>query len=201
MTARSFRVFATKEDLISIFNDFQQNNEIQYFKCGCNDDLIKTSNITKETHFGLNIKGNHINNQWLVCLSNTTPLKRKNKFCLDNIFFTDQELNKASIVIDIGGHYENQALFPTEISTIWYENEISKDLYTMMKKSCKKYSHKHNGCLIGNDAYLKREYFRFCIISIDSPPIYDLKYKQSHIKRNDYRRTMRSYYGKYYKNK
>jgi hypothetical protein len=58
-----------------------------------------------------------------------------------------------------------------------------------------------NAYLIGKDAYSKREYFRFCIISIDSPPIYDLKYKQLHIKRNDYRRTMRSYYGKYYKNK
>ena len=141
MTTRSFRIFATKEDLISIFNDFQQNNEIQYFKCGRNDNLIKTSNITKETHFGLNIKGNHINNQWLVCLSNTTPLKRKNKFYLDNIFFIDQELNKASIVIDIGGLYENQALFPTEISTICYEIETSKHLYTMLKKSCKKFTH------------------------------------------------------------
>ena len=129
MTARSFRVFATKEDLISIFNDFQQNNEIQYFKCGRMDNLVEISDITKETHFGINTRGNHINNQWLVCLSGTTPIKRKNKFCLDNIFFIDQELNKASIVIDIGGHYENQALFPTEISTIWYENEISKDLF------------------------------------------------------------------------
>ena len=178
MTARSFRVFATKEDLISIFNDFQQNNEIQYFKCGRMDNLVEISDITKEPHFGINTRGNHINNQWLVCLSGTTPIKRKNKFCLDNIFFIDQELNKASIVIVIGGHYENQALFPTEISTIWYENEISKDLYTMMKKSCKKYSHKHNGCLIGNDAYSKRESYRFCTISIDSPPSYDLSCRE-----------------------
>lgn len=178
MTTRSFRIFATKEDLISIFNDFQQNTEIQYFKCGRNDNLIKTSNITKETHFGLNIKGNHINNQWLVCLSNTTPLKRKNKFYLDNIFFIDQELNKASIVIDIGGLYENQALFSTEISTICYENETSKHLYTMLKKSCKKFTHcTQNGYLIGEGAYSKREYYRFCIISIDSPPTYDLKFK------------------------
>lgn len=179
MTARSFRVFATKEDLVSIFNDFQQNNEIQYFKCGHMDNLVEISDITKEPHFGINIRGNHIHNQWLVCLSNTTPLKRKNKFCLDNIFFINQEFNKASIVIDIGGLYENQALFPTEISTIWYENEISKDLYTMMKKSCKKYTHsRHNGYLIANDAYSKREYCRFCIISIDSPPSYDLSCRE-----------------------
>ncbi|MGN8642751.1 hypothetical protein ACTNC9_02865 [Catenibacterium mitsuokai] len=48
MTARSFRMFATKEDLISIFNDFQHNNEIQYFKCGRMDDLIEISDITKK---------------------------------------------------------------------------------------------------------------------------------------------------------
>ena len=178
MTTRSFRMFATKEDLISIFNDFQQNKEIQYFKCGRMDDLIEISDITKEPHFGINLRGNHINNQWLVCLSGTTPIKRKNKFCLDNIFFIDQELNKASILIDIGGHYESQALFPTEISTIWYENEMSKHLYTMLKKSCKKFTHcTQNGYLIGNDAYSKRESYRFCTISIDSPSSYDLKFK------------------------
>lgn len=33
------------------------------------------------------------------------------------------------------------------------------------------------GLTIGKDAYSKREYYRFCIISIDSPAIYDLKYK------------------------
>lgn len=178
MTTRSFRVFATKEDLISIFNDFQQNNEIQYFKCGRMDDLIEISNITKEPHFGINLRGNHINNQWLVCLSGTIPIKRKNKFCLDNTFFLDQELNKETIIIDIGGIYENQALFPTEISTIWYENETSKHLYTLLKKSCKKFTYcTQNGYLIGEGAYSKREYYSFCIISIDSPPIYDLKFK------------------------
>lgn len=66
-------------------------------------------------------------------------------------------------MIDIAGLYENQALFPTEITTIWYENEISKDFYTMMKKSCKKYSHKHNGCLIGNDAYSKENLIAFVL--------------------------------------
>ena len=134
MTTKSFRIFVTKEDLISIFYDFQQNNNIHYFKCGLMEDLVEISDITKEPHFGINIRGNHINNQWVVCLSDTSPIKRKNKFRVDNIFFIDQELNKASVIIDIGGLYENQALFPTEISTIWYENETSKHLYTMLKK-------------------------------------------------------------------
>ena len=104
--------------------------------------------------------------------------KKGKQFCLDNTFFLDQELNKETIIINIGGIYENQALFPTEISTIWYENETSKRLYTKLKKSCKKLMHcTQNGYLIGERAYSKREYYRFCTISIDSPPTYDLKFK------------------------
>ena len=107
------------------------------------------------------------------------PLKRKNNMCLDNnIFFLDQEVNEYSAVINIGGVYEDKALFPTEISTIWYEKTESKELYTMLKKSCKKYTAcTQHGYLIGKNALLCKEKYRFCTISIDSPQIYDLKLK------------------------
>ena len=67
MTTRSFRIFATKEDLFSIFLDFQQNVKTHYFKCGRMYDLIETSDITKDTLLGINQKGNLLNSQWLVC--------------------------------------------------------------------------------------------------------------------------------------
>lgn len=141
MATKSFRIFATKEDLFSIFFDFQQNVKIHYFKCGRMYDLVEISDITKDTLFGINQKGNLLNSQWLVCYNDTIPLKRKNNMCLDNnIFFLDQEVNESSAVINIGGVYEDKALFPTEISTIWYEKTESKELYTMLKKSCKKYT-------------------------------------------------------------
>lgn len=179
MLSRSFRIFATKEDLIGIFLDFQHNIKIHYFKCGRIYDLIKAADITKDTLFGINTNGNHPNNRWLVCHSDMIPLKRINNMCLDNnIFFLDQELNESSIVINIGGIYEDKALFPTEISTMWYENTESKELYTMLKKSCKKYvACTKNGYLIGKDAYLYKNQYRFCTIGIDSSQIYDLKFE------------------------
>ena len=141
MATKSFRIFATKEDLFSIFFDFQQNVKIHYFKCGRMYDLVEISDITKDTLFGINQKGNLLNSQWLVC-------------------------------------YEDKALFPTEISTIWYEKTESKELYTMLKKSCKKYTAcTQHGYLIGKNALLSKEKYRFCTISIDSPQIYDLKLK------------------------
>lgn len=99
--------------------------------------------------------------------------------CLDKfIFFLDQELNESSVVINIGGVYEDNALFPTEISTIWYEDAESKELYTMLKKSCKKYTTcTQNGYLIGKNAFSCKMQYRFCTINIDSPPMYDLKFK------------------------
>lgn len=35
-----------------------------------------------------------------------------------------------------------------------------------------------NGHLIGEGAYSKREYYRFCTISIDSPSSYDLSCRE-----------------------
>lgn len=103
MATKSFRIFATKEDLFSIFFDFQQNVKIHYFKCGRMYDLVEISDITKDTLFGINQKGNLLNSQWLVCYNDTMPLKRKNNMCLDNnIFFLDQEVNEYSAVINIG---------------------------------------------------------------------------------------------------
>ena len=110
MATKSFRIFATKEDLFSIFFDFQQNVKIHYFKCGRMYDLVEISDITKDTLFGINQKGNLLNSQWLVCYNDTMPLKRKNNMCLDNnIFFLDQEVNEYSAVINIGGVYEDKA--------------------------------------------------------------------------------------------
>lgn len=65
MATKSFRIFATKEDLFSIFFDFQQNVKIHYFKCGRMYDLVEISDITKDTLFGINQKGNLLNSQYL----------------------------------------------------------------------------------------------------------------------------------------
>lgn len=177
MATRSFRIFATKEDLSAIFSDFQKSLKVQYFACGRMNELREICDITNTPLFGINKNGNHVNNQWLICCENVMPLKRKNNRIVEkDIFFIDQELNSSSIIVNLGGVYENQVLFPTEISTIWFENEESKELYTLLKKSCKKFTKcTQNGYMIGENAYLNKMRYRFCTISIDSPEIYDLK--------------------------
>lgn len=88
MLSRSFRIFATKEDLIRIFLDFQHNIKIHYFKCGRIYDLIETADITNGAFLGISTKGNHTNDRWLVCHNDVVPLKRKNNMCQDNSIFS-----------------------------------------------------------------------------------------------------------------
>ena len=77
MASRSFRIFATKEDLSAIFSEFQSNMKVHYFECGRSNKLTEAQDITKEEFFGVNIHGKHLGNQWLVCLEHVIPQKRK----------------------------------------------------------------------------------------------------------------------------
>ena len=50
MTSRSFRVFGMKKDLENIFQEFQNNNMVNYYRCGQNNshkitDITKIDNI------------------------------------------------------------------------------------------------------------------------------------------------------------
>ena len=71
--------------------------------------------------------------------------------------------------------YNNSILFPTEISTIHYENELSNQLFNDFKKIVyKNTTITKNGYSICYHAYQQREQYRFCTINAKSPREYDL---------------------------
>ena len=141
MASRSFRIFATKEDLSVIFSEFQKSIKVHYFKCGRSNELTETRDITKEKLLGVNVHGKHLGDQWLVCPEHVIPQKRKNDMIQNgSIFFIDQMLNSVSVIVALGGIYHEEAVFPTEISTIWYENPESKRFFLELKKICKRHS-------------------------------------------------------------
>lgn len=176
MATRSFRIFATKEDLITIFSAFQHNIDIHYYKCGRSSKLNEVKDITTTAMFGINTSGSHINNQWLICPADIIPQKRLNEQVLEKgVFFIDQMLNCPSIIVDIGGTYQDIALFPTEISTLWYENEIAQKIYGSLRKSCQKHSKTIQKYMVAENAYLNRTQYRFCTINLGSPVGYDFR--------------------------
>lgn len=168
MSSRSFKVFGTRKDLENIFNEFQENNVIKYYKCGKSDNN-KITDITKIDNFGISLSGSHIGNQYLVIKDNETVQ-------LDNYKHIYQKLNETSIVIDLGGLYDENTILPTTVSTIWYDDESSKKIYNNLKNIIKRYSSNTvNGYMILKNAYNKKEQLRFVTISVQSPREYDLK--------------------------
>ena len=131
MSSRSFRVFGTKKDLENIFSEFQKNNIIKYYRCG-KSDSNKITDITKTDNFGISLSGCHIGNQYLVIKDDETVR-------LDNYKHINQKLNETSIVIDVGGSYDENTILPTTVSTIWYGGETSKKIYNNLKSIMKRY--------------------------------------------------------------
>lgn len=161
-------MFGTKKDLENIFSEFQKNNIIKYYRCG-KSDSNKITDITKTDNFGISLSGCHIGNQYLVIKDDETVR-------LDNYKHINQKLNETSIVIDVGGSYDENTILPTTVSTIWYGGETSKKIYNNLKSIMKRYSvGTVNGYMILKNAYAKKEQLRFVTISVQSPREYDLK--------------------------
>lgn len=168
MSSRSFRVFGTKKDLENIFREFQKNNMIKYYRCG-KSDSNKITDITKIDNFGSSLSGRHIGNQYLVIKDDETVQ-------LDKYKHINQKLNETSIVIDLGGLYDENTILPTTVSTIWYDDESSKRVYNNLKSIMKRHAVSIvNGYMILKNAYDKKEQLRFATISVQSPGEYDLK--------------------------
>lgn len=168
MSSRSFRVFGTRKDLENIFKEFQNSNTIKYYKCGKSNN-IEITDITAIDNFGISLNGSHIGNQYLV-------IKDSEIVQLDNYNHIYQKLNEKSIVIDLGGLYDENTILPTTVSTIWYDNENSKKIYNDLKNIIKRYfSNTVNGYIILKNAYNEKEQLRFVTISVQSPKEYDLK--------------------------
>lgn len=120
MASRSFRVFGTRTDLESVFYEFQKLNLVKYYKCGRNENKI--DDITKTIYFGISLNGSHIGNQYLV-------IKDDKSICFDKYKHISQYLNETSVAINLGGLYDENTIVPTTVSTIWYDNKISKEIF------------------------------------------------------------------------
>lgn len=180
MVKRSFRVFATKEDLQNIFKSFEQDCNVYYLPRYCDNKIVKIKDITRVRDFGVNTSGTKlINNYFLIfnkdceCKWVEFPIYVRRKLVNRYSFLCEE--NTEYITVDIGGVHNYKNLFPTEISTINYENEASKALYYAIRRAVYKHSVTiEKGYYICQDAYNQKLWMRYCTKDITSPKKYDL---------------------------
>lgn len=181
MKIRRFRAYAEKDDLLAVFKDFEQKFKIYYVPTYSDTGEVYFYTVTDIEDLGVNFYGSHIgNNQLLAFLENTKVIWRKYQYkgndgCNITRYSTLDDANSKYIGIDFNGIYQDNNIFPTEISTMHYDDETAKMLYDELKKIFRKQSAKTvNGAYIMPQAYKYRANYRFCTIDIKSPPEYDL---------------------------
>lgn len=182
MKKRTFRAYAEKDDLQAVFEDFQSKLQIYYVPTYSDVGKISYNSIMDIENLGINFHGSHIGNMQMLILPKSTEClwriyqykerngQRKTRYS------TLEAENSAWIGVDLNGIYQENAIFPTEIGTIHYDDESAKRLYDVLKKIFRKQAVKTiNGAYICPKAYEHRKNYRFCTIDIKSPPEYDLK--------------------------
>lgn len=181
MKTRSFRVYAEQENLQNIFTEFQSGSAVYYVPAYSEQGTFSFSDVTSLKELGVNFSGSHIGNMQILAFYKTTKcLWRQIEWsCCGQSGIRHTSLcdgNTERIDIDLNGIYKENAIFPTEISTIHYDDEISKKLYNELRKIVRRYTVKTvNGYYICSKVYENKEKYRFCTIDIKSPIEYDLK--------------------------
>ncbi len=181
MKIRRFRVYAEREDLQDILKEFQSMFDVYYVPTYSDAGPVSFQDAASLADLGINFYGSHIGNkQVLAFFKTTTCFWREYKWSdheKSGIRHTSLcDTNIERIEIDLNGVYQGKAIFPTEISTMYYDNETAKKLYGGLKKIVRRQSVKTvNGYFIGAKAYENRVNYRFCTIDIKSPEEYDLK--------------------------
>ena len=180
MTKR-FAFYAERQDLIDIFSEFQQAAEIYYVPTYSDSGVVTISDVTSLPDLGINHQGSHVGNKQLRVFPKTTECVWRKYQCLISEAHTITRYtsltkeNIHALDINLGGVYRENSIFPTEISTMRYENAEVHRMYDLLKKIAKKHSAMTaNGNFICFKAYENRQLYRFCTIDIKSPPEYDL---------------------------
>lgn len=181
MKTRSFRFFALKEDLQTILKEFQSGLNVYYVPTYSDVGPISFDDVTTIENFGVNINGFLSGNMhMLVFLQSTECLWRSYQCKVENkSFIRYSTLNAGNveyICVNFNGLYQENTIFPTEVSTMYYDNEIAKRLFDEMRRIVRKQAIKTvHGYYICPEVYEQKEKYRFCTIDIKSPKEYDLQ--------------------------
>ena len=181
MQTRRFHAFFDKNDLIRFLTELQRVQKVYYVPTYSVIDSELFDDLVSFSCLGINTTGNTTETrQFLIfpsdvkCVRKTIDLNKNNE--IKTSWMASFDGNSSCVLIQPGGVYNDNAIFPTIISTMCYDNSVSKKLYDKIKRLAGKNSAKAlNGWYIGYSAYEQRKCFRFCPVSINAPLEYDLK--------------------------
>lgn len=182
MQTRSFHAFFDKSDLIRFLTELQRVQKVYYVPTYSDSNSEMFEDLVLLSWLGINTTGDNTTGtrQFLIFPSDVRCARKIIDSHENNQIHTrwmaSFDGNSSCVMIQPGGVYQDNVIFPTIISTMCYDDPVSKKLYDKIKRSAAKNSDKTvNGWYIGYSAYEHRNSFRFCPINVHAPLEYDLK--------------------------
>ena len=168
--------FATKEDLMKIFNNYDMNMDIKYvpYKIYLTPEYTELKTLSNVDTIGVNFNGQAKEQSYNIYEKN-----KKVKISAHKQINSDATHYFAHGVITlfVGGIYNNQALLMSEINTLG-ESEDEVKLYKTLVKYIKKQCNKKLGGVSYSDQVVEiGKTMRLVYNTISSPIEYDIYIK------------------------
>lgn len=182
MQTRRFHAFFDKSDLIRFLTELQRVQKIYYVPTYSDSNSEMFDDLVSLSWLGINTTGDNTTRtrRFLIFPSDVRCARKIIDSHENNEIHTrwmaSFDDNSSCVMIQPSGVFQDNVIFPTIISTMCYDDSVSKKLYDKIKRLAAKNSAKSvNGWYIGYSAYEQKSSFRFCPINVRAPLEYDLK--------------------------
>ncbi len=128
MKIRSFRAYGGREDLQAVFEEFQNKLGIYYVPAYSDKGEIAYHSITDIKNVGVNFYGSHIGNMQMLIFLKDIKCQWRVYQCKGDDgrqitrYSTLSAGNLTYICVDLNGVYHENTIFPTEVSTMYYDD-------------------------------------------------------------------------------
>jgi len=178
MSKYSCEFFATRTDLLKVLDSIEAEQSIKYSEYGMFDSATgQNFNSARDIKdFGISIHGEQNHDLILLILPADVDVKIRDVPQRHSgiKYFVDQELNKKSIVVKVGGEHKGSAIIAGQIGTVSDDSD-SISLFKLISKEVHKHFKKIKTYYVGENAEKALDDGLRLTASIRSPMDYDLK--------------------------
>jgi hypothetical protein len=178
MKSKQIFIFSEISDIEPIFNEVEDCTKLHYFKTGLLDDsnIPHYDSFLKFPNLGFVSNGdwNHIDSYLAIPCENDVKIRDIPQKSGGIKYAIDQKINNESVLIKLGGIYNENILVAGVISTIC-SDEYSLKLFKLISGKIKKRFSKIGSFFVGERAKIRLESGCRLVTNDKSPTEYDLK--------------------------
>ena len=170
--------FATRSDLLSLFERVEAKASLHYVRTGLFDNKSMKRIVSARyiEHLGIALVGdrNHVPSYLIINAKSRLDIREVPQRRGGVKYAVDQRKNPKSIALNPGGEFDGGAIIEGQVGTVSRDSD-SLSLFTLVSKELKREFTIINGMYIGKEAIKAMDSGVRLTANVRSPPEYDLR--------------------------